>query len=428
MGSDLFTTKAASYFGLATILLILALSFQDWQLAALILPIATVFFLSNLWGLPERVSLRFDRRVEPAESFGGDDVHVRIDLANQSGARVENIELHDVLPKQIGPLKGSNGGHVSLDNQASESIVYSFPTPSRGHITIGPLLLRARDSLGLYMVEERFPSETVAVLPRPENIRGTELRPGHLGPWPGVITSRTTGQGSEFYSLRAYSSGDDPKRINWKATARQRRLVVNETESERVTDVMVALDTDVAFYEASERDLFERGVRAAASVASLLLRQGNRVGLVLQGVERGIIRPGFGKRQERRILYLLAGAKPGSSDLPTGYVVSQLAKLMLPSGAQVVLVSPLLDSEILNGIGQLTLDGYSVMVVTPSPTPPGVFESENERIAFKIVMLERENLLLRLEKLCTLVQWPEGVPLSTQLRRTRVKRIRPLAH
>jgi len=183
----------------------------------------------------------------------------------------------------------------------------------------------------------------------------------------------------------------------------------------------VVLDTDVAFTEESDKVLFERGVKTAASLCSLLLRQGNRVGLVLHGIERGDLRPGFGRRQEKRILYTLAAAKPGGSPLPTGYVVHLLARLMLASRAQIVLVSPLLDVEVVSGISKLVVDGFSVMVVTPTPSLPESFKSESERLAFKILMLERDNLILRLEKVCTVVQWPENVPLSSKLRRARVR-------
>src|SRR5205807_4957064 len=109
----------------------------------------------------------------------------------------------------------------------------------------------------------------------------------------------------------------DPKRINWKASARYNKLIVNETEAERVTDVMIVLDTDVTFFGQTESELFERGIRAAASFTRLLLRQSNRVGLVLQGGERGSIPAGFGSRHERRILYLLAAAKPGRATVST---------------------------------------------------------------------------------------------------------------
>src|SRR2546428_4505834 len=170
----MFTPKAAAYFGLSTILLGLALTFQDWQLAALILPISSIFFLSNLWGLPESVRVVLSRTVEPSESFGEGDVSVEVRLENRSGAGLGNLEVHDVLPMNLRPEKGSNYLHVALDSNANDEIVYKFPSPPRGHTTIGPLLVRARDPLGLYMVEEKLPADTVAVLPKPEKVRGTE--------------------------------------------------------------------------------------------------------------------------------------------------------------------------------------------------------------------------------------------------------------
>jgi uncharacterized protein (DUF58 family) len=224
--------------------------------------------------------------------------------------------------------------------------------------------------------------------------------------------------------MRGYVPGDDPKRINWKATARYRQLIVNENEAERVTDVMVVLDTDVTFYEPAEQELFERGVGAAASMARLLLKQGNRVGLILQGEERGVVPPRFGKRQERNILYQLAAARPGNAAIPASYVITLLAGLMLPAKAQIVIVSPLLDTTIVGGIRQLAAAGYSILVLSPSPSDPAMFDSVPEEIAYRMLTVERSNTLLALEKICSVTQWPQGVPLSLVLR--RVRQVRPI--
>src|SRR5260370_12003304 len=110
--------------------------------------------------------------------------------------------------------------------------------------------------------------------------------------------------------MREYVRGDDPKRINWKASARYNERIVNETEAERVTDVMIVLDTDVTFLGTTESELFEREVRPAASLTRLLLRQGNRVGLVLQGREMGCIPACFGNSTHRRILSSLPPSNP----------------------------------------------------------------------------------------------------------------------
>lgn len=194
-------------------------------------------------------------------------------------------------------------------------------------------------------------------------------------------------------------------------------------EAERVTDVMIVLDTDVSFYESAEAELFERGIRAAASMASLLLRQGNRVGMILQGEARGVVTPGFGKRHERNILFLLGAAKPGRASLSTSYVMTLLAHLMLPAMAQLVMISPLLDSTLIAGIRELAAAGYSILIISPSPRQPTKFESEQEEIAFRVLMLERSNTLLALEKVSTVAQWPVGLPLSTVLKEVKQPRL-----
>lgn len=420
----MFTKKAGLYFSLASILLVLGLLLQDWQISSLVLPLASLFFLANLWGLPEKVELRLDHQVIPSSSFGGENISVQIVVENRVAGELGNVELEEQLPDMIVPEQGAAHVRTRLAPMGRVELSIGFPDPGRGNYTIGPLVVRVQDPFGLYLVEKRQETETLSVMPRPERIRGPVLRPRHLGPWPGTITANIPGPGSEFHSLRNYVAGDDPKKINWKATARNKRIMINETEAERVTDIMIVLDTDVTFYEPSEAELFERGVRAAASVTSLLLKQGNRVGVILQGQERGIIPPKFGKKHERNVLFLLAAAKPGPAAISTSYVVTLLAHLMLPSKAQVILISPLLDSSIVSGMRELAMSGYSIMVLSPSPREPPRFESEAEKIAYRIIMLERSNTMLALEKICTVAQWPAGVPLSTIL--SKVRRARPM--
>ncbi|TMI47285.1 hypothetical protein E6H20_11045, partial [Candidatus Bathyarchaeota archaeon] len=74
----MFTKKASAYFALANTILVLGLLLQDWQLAALVLPLASLFFLSNVWGLPESVKVRLSHQVIPSDSFGDEDIHVQI--------------------------------------------------------------------------------------------------------------------------------------------------------------------------------------------------------------------------------------------------------------------------------------------------------------------------------------------------------------
>jgi len=400
-------------------LLTIALLLNDLEIGVLILGLASLFFLSNVWGLPDKVDFKLDRKIIPDETFGDEDILVELRIRNLTRAAIGNLEIHEVLDDRIIPEKGTNITPASIGANDEAQVLFEFPSPPRANYQIGPMIVRARDPFGFYLTEKKLGAESLSVMPRPERIRGAQLRPRHVGPWPGVIPSRVLGIGTEFYSLREYVPGDDPKRINWKASARYNQLITNETEAERVTDIMIVLDTDVTFFGPTESELFERGVQAAASMASLLLKQGNRVGLVLQGGERGSIPAGFGKRHERRILYLLAAARPGRATVSTSYVMNLLARRMLPSRAQIVIISPLLDPEIKEGVRKLSAAGYSMLVLSPSPTLPSSFEQKTEEIAFKIIMLERSISLLELGRSSTVVDWPIGVPLSALMSKVR---------
>jgi len=420
----LFTQKASRYFALASVFLVLGLFLQDWQLASLTLPLASLFVLANIWGIPDKIELELNHQVNPSYTFGDEEIELSIDIGNKTGNVIGNLEILEQLPPKIVLKHGAAHVRTRLLPLEKLHLRLEFPNPGRGNHELGPLITRVQDPFGLYLVEKARDIETLSIMPRPERLRGAELRPRHLGPWPGTIPGNIPGAGTEFYSLRSYVSGDDPKRVNWKASARYRRLIINDTEAERVTDVMVVLDTDVTFFEPMEMELFERGIRAAASMTDLLLKQGNRVGLILQGEERGFVSPAFGKRHERNILYLLAAAKPGRAIISTSYVVTLLARVMLPAKAQIVLISPLLDKTIISGLRELAVAGYSILVVSPSLGEPAHFDSESEEIAYRMIMLERSNTLLAVQQFCTAVSWPVGVPLSTVLR--KVRRVRSI--
>lgn len=420
----MFTAKAIVYLSMAISLLTLALLLDDFQIGILVLGLASLFFFSNILGLPENVNIGLSRQIVPDESFGDEDIRIESCLRNLTRESLVNAEIHEVLDSRITPEKGINITPVSIAPDGESRLVFEFRSPSRSNYKIGPLIARVRDPFGFYLSETKLESENLSVMPRPDRLRGMRLRPKHVGPWPGIIPAKVLGLGTEFYSMREYVSGDDPKRINWKASARYRSLIVNETEAERVTDVMLVLDSDVTFYGPVEGDMFERGVQAAASIASHLLRQGNRVGLVLQGSERGSVAAGFGKRHERRILYLLAEAKPGRAKVSTSYIMNLLARRMLPSSAQIVIVSSLLDPEMKEGVRQLTMAGYSMLIVSPTPAAPLTFKDSTEETAFKLVMLERSITMLTLQATSTIIDWPQEVPLSAAL--TKVRRSRPI--
>jgi uncharacterized protein (DUF58 family) len=141
----------------------------------------------------------------------------------------------------------------------------------------------------------------IIVYPKPEVI-SDEL---HLLPmYAGRIPSLRRGAGHDLFSMRDYQPQDDLRHIDWKATARSRRLTVREFTSEDERRITIVLDTrlpDVADDELKVR--FERGVVQAASLLKHFIDERAEVRLVL-GDEGGPF--GSGMDQLYRCLRRLA--------------------------------------------------------------------------------------------------------------------------
>jgi uncharacterized protein (DUF58 family) len=188
---------------------------------------------------------------------------------------------------------------------AEQRVEQLFPT--RGHVLINGFELSTRFPFGFIRRRRRLRARNVdiVVYPKPEPI-GDEL---HLLPmFAGRMASLRRGAGHDLFSLRDYQPQDDLRHIDWKATARARRLTVREFTSEDERRITIVLDTragpnsDRPF---SER--FERGVVQAASLLKHFIDERAEVRLVI-GIQVG--RFGSGLEHLYECLRLLALVTP----------------------------------------------------------------------------------------------------------------------
>jgi uncharacterized protein (DUF58 family) len=98
-------------------------------------------------------------------------------------------------------------------------------------------------------------------------------------------------------SLREYQTGDEMRRINWKATARGSVLLVNEYEAAISYPLVIFLNLDPYEYGLRKRELFlERVIEAAASLCLMASREGQELGIMLYNPHEGdgltFIKPG----------------------------------------------------------------------------------------------------------------------------------------
>jgi len=183
--------------------------------------------------------------------------------------------------------------------------------PKRGHVLIDGFELSTRFPFGFFRRRRRLRARNVDIIvyPKPEVI-SDEL---HLLPmYAGRMPAMRRGAGHDLFSMRDYQPQDDLRHIDWKATARSRRLTVREFTSEDERRITIVLDTRLprnATNNPSER--FERGVVQAASLIKHFIDERAEVRLAL-GDDVGPF--GSGTDQLYRCLRRLALVTPVDRD------------------------------------------------------------------------------------------------------------------
>jgi len=179
--------------------------------------------------------------------------------------------------------------------------------PVRGHHTFGPVWVRVAGPLDLAEAQRELPCPgSVQVLPetfasRDELVKETGAAILLLDK---TLRSRETGTGTEFVSLLPFRDGDDPRRVDWRATARQRVPVVRHFQVERHRDVVIALDRGRLMGAATDTgSKLDCTVDAALNLARIVLHGGDRCGLVaFDDRVRGYLAPVAGPRALGRLV------------------------------------------------------------------------------------------------------------------------------
>src|SRR5580693_9743461 len=128
----------------------------------------------------------------------------------------------------------------------------------------------------------------------------------------GLHRSPLHGVSVEFADYREYSPGDDLKRLDWRAYARSNRFQIKRYEEESNLRATILLDASASMrYGRGAMTKFDYAATLAASLAALLVRQRDAVGLVVfDQEERAWLRPAATQSQLSKIIDVIEKTKP----------------------------------------------------------------------------------------------------------------------
>jgi uncharacterized protein (DUF58 family) len=180
----------------------------------------------------------------------------------------------------------------------------------------------------------------------------------------GIHPSRSKGFSSEFEEHREYTQGDDIRHIDWKAYGKSDRYFIKEYREATNLRGHILLDASSSMsYASNGWSKFDYGATLAASLAYLMLKQQDSVGLMTfaQKIER-VVPPLAAPGHLFAILKELEDTVP-RGETSAGAILQELAGALKRRGF-IVLISDLLDrsEEVLRGLKQLRSRGSDVIV------------------------------------------------------------------
>ncbi len=286
--------------------------------------------LDVLWVLAVALDLRLapgastiaTERDAPNAFAVGRETTVHYRWHNRTGRRAR-LTVREIRPGVLGGVQATRDVTLAAEESCRERVTVS--PHARGREEGGWLAVRSRGPLGLGVRQWRVDAPwRVTVYPAmPASRLKASIAEAVRRREAGLRAVRQLGEGRQFESLRAYVPGDDPRHLDWKASARRRKLIVRQFEEERRQQVLLVLDAGrllTADIEGESR--MEHVVRAALWLAFAANHHDDNVGIMLFSNEvHHYVAPQRGRRGLRQVLDVLADAQPTlvESDYPAAF-------------------------------------------------------------------------------------------------------------
>ncbi|MFY9717319.1 MAG: DUF58 domain-containing protein [Thermoplasmata archaeon] len=269
-----------------------------------------------------------------------------------------------------------------------------------------------RDSIGLVerSVKGRGPPLSIERYP-PELLRLGAARLDRVLALPGETRSRRVGSAGEFYGIREAAPTDPPRRINWRATARRGRVLVNEFELDRTGDVLLLLDARPTRLGVGIDEILLGAARAAAiGIAAAFARDKARIGYASFGEFVDAVPLASGRGHRLRVQDAIRATRASSIAGPSERCAATLRRFF-PPGITTILISSLTGDADSDLVLYLRRRGYPTVVLSPSPTRLLVGDRPlapaDERLAGRLERLARRQHLARVWVHAPVVDWED---------------------
>jgi uncharacterized protein (DUF58 family) len=275
------TRRLAAAAALVAPLWLLSDTRSGWLLALAAIAVIVIAVFADLALLPAQSNIDVMR--DAGATLGAGDEGAGEYVIHSRWQSQLRIELHDRLPPAVERRDSSERVH-NLDGGESVTIPLLLAGRVRGRHILGDVALRVTTRIGLIarILHYRL-DDSILVTPSLAGVRNYRLLAlQHRLRDVGIRSLRRRGEGTSFSSLREYAPGDDPRHVDWKASARRGTLVSREFAIEQGQSIMILIDAGrLMTQQAGTLPRFEYALSSALTVADVAVSGNDRVGVMV---------------------------------------------------------------------------------------------------------------------------------------------------
>lgn len=409
--------------------------------------VGLVFALyGSVSSVPDGVELTATREFETTGAGPGTEVHVTLEVENVGASVLPDVRVADGVPESCPVVEGSARGSKPLSPGERLTVEYTVVL-ERGRFEFEEPLCRLRSFAGTDLQTRTVSVDGDQTLRCGEPLSDPPVAESTLQ-HAGNVATDTGGSGLEFHSTRQYHPGDPMNRINWHQVAKTGEFVTVQYRRERAARTVVIIDCRPCARVRHSRG-YPTGATLAVYAAERMYESLESEGVVTTLTAVGLDDPGplvgpdgvpwvdadspdgaataLFQTATRTAADAESGVEPDTTTGPTadgqpptlradgGHGERSLTERLrsrIPSDAQVVLCSPLLDGWPLDCASALAAHEHPCHVISPDVTG-------GTTTGHRVSAIHRRHRIRALERSgVSVTDWPAEYPVEYALEQT----------
>jgi uncharacterized protein (DUF58 family) len=219
-------------------------------------------------------------RISPDKLSNGDENELFIQLHNLYRVPA-HLDIIDEIPHQF--QRRDLQWQTDIDPGEEQTLLYKLRPTKRGEYDFGAVNIFC--SIFLRLVQRRFRYDNGKILPVYPSF--LQMKKYELAAFSnfleerGIKKQRRIGNTFEFEQIKEYVQGDDPRTINWKATARRNTLMVNQYQEEKSQPVYAIVDKGRLMKMPFDGlSLLDYAINASLVILNIALKKEDKAGLI----------------------------------------------------------------------------------------------------------------------------------------------------